>query len=476
MMLGKKLWMVISLLLIVAMIVSCKPEVIKETVVVTQEVEKVVTQVVTEIVEKTVKETVIVEGTPQVVEKVVTQVVEKEVMVTPTPAPKVTIRITTWAGVEESAELQLVIDEVNAQVDHFEIVHEPAPDDYYTKVQTALAGGTSADLIWLSQEWIAGLADQGALLDVTDHLEADLRHPAADLDDYFPDILKTAMYAGRYYGLPWIAQPVVMYYNKALFDAAGMDYPDLSWTWDDFEAAAAALTQDTDGDGANDQWGFTMNGWPPPQMFVWQAGGEVVSVDLTQSPVDTPEAIAGLDFYAGMIYDDEHCPPEAVIQEQGFGEMFKADKIAMFMGGAADDLDRVEGLDVGVVGVPAGPAGRPTFAWTASTVVAAQTENPDLAYEALVMLTEGIHHWKIVAPRKSLTSAEAITASEPRKAANASEIAKAVPYMRAFNILPRHQEWDSIFWGDFMDPLFHGEGTAAELAPEIRPLLEEVLP
>jgi multiple sugar transport system substrate-binding protein len=143
------------------------------------------------------------------------------------PAEKVTIRITTWAGVEESAELQEVIDEVNAQVDHFQIVHEPAPDDYYTKVQTALAGGTSADLIWLSQEWIAGMADQGALLDITDYLQADdpSVHPAGDLDDYFADVIKTAMYQGRYYGLPWIAQPVVMYYNTVLFDAAGLDYP-----------------------------------------------------------------------------------------------------------------------------------------------------------------------------------------------------------------------------------------------------------
>jgi multiple sugar transport system substrate-binding protein len=391
------------------------------------------------------------------------------------PAEKVTIRITTWAGVEESAELQEVIDKVNAEVDAFEIVHEPAPDDYYTKVQTTLAGGTSADLIWLSQEWIAGMADQGALLDVTDCVAAsDL--PAADLDDYFADVLKTARYEDGLYGLPWIAQPVVMFYNKALFDAADMDYPTLDWDWDIFTEAAATLTQDTDGDGQNDQWGFTLNGWPPPQMFIWQAGGEVISDDLSESPVDSPEAIAGLDFYAGMIYDDVHTPPEAVIAEQGFGEMFKAGNIAMFMGGAADDLDRVEGLDVGVVAVPAGAAGRPTFAWNASTVVAAQTEYADLACEAMIRLTDGIHHWKIVAPRKSLATEEGITAAEPRKAASAADIAAAVQYARAFNIIPRHQEWDTIFWGEFMDPLFHGEGTAAELAAEIRPLLEEVLP
>jgi multiple sugar transport system substrate-binding protein len=388
----------------------------------------------------------------------------------------VTIRITTWAGVEEAAELQEILDEINAEVDHFQIVHEPAPDDYYTKIQTALAGGTSADLIWLSQEWIAGMADQGALLDISDYLAGDTVHPAAQLDDYFPEVLKTAQFKGSTYGLPWIAQPVVMYYNRALFDEAGLDYPSLDWTWDDLTDAAAALTLDTDGDGGNDQWGFTMNGWPPPQMFVWQAGGDVISPDLGSSPIDTPEAIEGFQFYADMIYDDVHTPPEAIIQEQGFGEMFKAGNIAMFMGGAADDLDRVEGLDVGVVAVPAGPAGRPTFAWTASTVIAAESENPDIAYEALAMLTDGIHHWKIVAPRESMSTAEEIAAAEPRKADNAAAIAEAVPFMRAFTILPRHQEWDTIFWGDFMDPLFHGEGSAEELAAEIRPDLESVLP
>ena len=65
---------------------------------------------------------------------------------------------------------------------------------------------------------------------------------------------------------------------------------------------------------------------------------------------------------------------------------------------------------------------------------------------------------------------------EPRKAASAEQIAKAVPDMRSFNIVPRHQEWDSIFWGEFMDPLFQKKATPAELAPEIRKKLESVLP
>ena len=82
----------------------------------------------------------------------------------------------------------------------------------------------------------------------------------------------------------------MVYYNKNLFDAAGIAYPTADWTWDDFTEDAKALTLDTNGDGKMDQWGTISNGWPPPQMFIWQAGGDVISPDLATSPIDSPEA------------------------------------------------------------------------------------------------------------------------------------------------------------------------------------------
>jgi hypothetical protein len=184
---------------------------------------------------------------------------------------KVQIRLATWAGQEEAAELQQVIDPINQASTTFEIVSEPSPADYYVKLQTTIAGGTVADLVWLSQENIAGFAAGEALLDISDRLAED-QSPAAKLDDYFPGILQTAQYDGRTYGLPWISQPVMLYYNPALFDEAGIAYPDESWTWDTFKEAAAALT-----DPAAGVYGTAFNDWPPIQMFIWQAGGEVIS-------------------------------------------------------------------------------------------------------------------------------------------------------------------------------------------------------
>lgn len=390
----------------------------------------------------------------------------------------VTITISTWAGVDESAELQVLIDEINASQSDYQIVHQPIPSDYYTQVKTQLAGGTGADLFWMDQNNMA-LASEGVFLPLDECLAGSAPETAGDLSDYYPGILAVNQFDGATYGLPWIAQPVVLYYNRGLFDAAGVDQPTNDWTWDDFTAAAEALTLDTNGDGEVDQWGFTNNGWPPPFIFVWQSGGEPISADFTTSPIDSPEFVSGFEFYLSTAYNPAMSPSRDVIAEQGFGEMFKAGKIAMFMGGAADDLDRVEGLDVGVVRVPANPdtGSHTTFAWNASTVISANTPNPELACAALVALTEQIHGWKIVSPRISQGTVEHLIEAEPRKEASAENIILAAQDMRALPIFGNYAEWDSLFWSDFWGPLINDETdlTVAELAAEVRPELEETL-
>jgi multiple sugar transport system substrate-binding protein len=401
----------------------------------------------------------------------------------PTTAPsaeKATITLATWAGADESKELQAVIDKVNAEATDFQIVHQAIPADYYTKVQTMIAGNTAPDLMWLSQEFVANYADNGAIMDITDQVAALSDMPAAKLDDYYPGSLAVAKYQDRLYGLPWIAQPVVLYYNPALFEAAGIAPPDESWTWDTFKDAAKQLTL-KDASGNITQYGTSFSGWPPIQMFIWQAGGEVITPDLKSSPIDSPEAIQGEQFYADIIYNPEYAVPEDVIKEQGFGEMAKAGKVAMFFGGAADDLDYAYQKDpknakMMMALVPKGPKDRTTFAWTAITAVSTQTKNPDLAVKAMIALTDGIHHWKVLAPRKSLASADVIAAAVPGKKDSAAVILQAAESMRSFNVIPKHSDWDTVFWEQFQDPLFHKKGTASDLAAAARPKLEELLP
>ena len=71
-----------------------------------------------------------------------------------------------------------------------------------------------------------------------------------------------------------------------MFDAAGIAYPDDTWTWDTLVDVGKKLTLDTNGDGQTDQWGFYTettdmeNYW---SSLVWQNGGDIVSADRTQT-------------------------------------------------------------------------------------------------------------------------------------------------------------------------------------------------
>ncbi len=394
-------------------------------------------------------------------------------------AQSVTIKLSTWAGAEEAAELQTILDKINADNTDFQIVHEPIPADYYTTMQTQLAGGAGADLYWVDQDNMS-LAAEGVFMPIDDCLADAPAGSVGDVNDYYPGILQIANIDDSIYGLPWIAAPVVTFYNKDLFDAAGLEYPTSDWTWDDFKTTAEALTQDTDGDGNADQWGFIANGWPPPQMFVWQAGGDLLADDLSTSPIDDPAVIEGLEFYKSLIYNPAISPSRETIAEQGFGELFKAGKIGMFMGGAADDLDRVPDLNVGVVSVPHHPTtgDNSTFAWSAATVISSNTQNPELACQALLQLTEGIQDWKIVSPRISQATKEHLVESEPRKEASADAIIETSQNMRAFHIFGNFKEWNTLLWDEFLNPFFNDETdlSAAELASEVRPDLEDLLP
>lgn len=373
---------------------------------------------------------------------------------------------------------------MNANNTEFQVTHVPIPADYYTVVKTQLAApGTGADMYWMDQNNMA-LKSEGVFMGLNECLTGAEAQTAGDLTDYYPGILSVNEYEGDVYGLPWIAQPVVLYYNKGLFDAASVEYPQAGWTWDDFTEKAKALTQDADGDGTTDQWGFSNNSWPPPYIFAWQAGGELINADFTEVPIDSPEFVKGFEFYLSTAYNPEMSPSVEIIAEQGFGEMFKAGKVAMFMGGAADDLDRVEGLDVGVIPVPANPdtGDNTTFAWNASTVINAGSalaqSNPEVLCEALVQVTEVIQDWKIVSPRISQGTVEHLVESEPRKEASAEAIIEASGNMRALPIFGNYAEFDGVFWSEFWGPLINKETdlSVAELAAEVRPDLEDTLP
>lgn len=142
-----------------------------------------------------------------------------------------------------------------------------AYDDYFTSLQTQVAGGTAPDTFELNYENFVTYARSGALLD--------LGSAGIDTGRYYPLALEGFQDGGTQYGLPATFSDVVLIYNKALFDAAGLDYPTADWTWDDYTEAATALTDVDAG---------VYGGYQPVSFFEFykslaQAGGEFFDAD-----------------------------------------------------------------------------------------------------------------------------------------------------------------------------------------------------
>ncbi len=136
------------------------------------------------------------------------------------------------------------------------------------------------------------------------------------------------------YAAPVNWDTIVMFYNKDMFDAAGLDYPTAEWTWDDFAAAAAALT-----DPANDVYGAAVyseyqSGYTN---FIASTGiPPVVGAGRTECTLDEPGSVEALEFLAGL-YNDGYMPSVSLIGGASASDSFNfwlAGRVAMVTNGS----------------------------------------------------------------------------------------------------------------------------------------------
>lgn len=233
----------------------------------------------------------------------------------------------------------------------------------YSKLLTMVAGGVAPDVAYIDYVYVPYFAKRGAIVCLDERIAGE---GAGFLDRFFASTLEGVRYKGRLYGLPDAWSPVLLYYNKSLFDqynrehpAAPLTCPHAEWTWDDFRRAAKALTADLDGDGRTDRYGALVPGshhrWP---IFVWQNGGEVTSPDHRRCLMDTPEAIGGIQFLYDLMFVDKSMPSAHTqiegVAEQSMNRWFAEQRIAMIYTTRyyQQDLAEVGGFEWDVAPLP----------------------------------------------------------------------------------------------------------------------------
>lgn len=385
-------------------------------------------------------------------------------------AEKADLSISTWAGADELKQMQVIVDKLNENATAYKLTIQSIPAEYNIKIQTMISAKQAPDLMWLSQEYIPMYATLGAIEDITSRAANDSN---VNLSNYFDGPLDTAKYKGKLYGLPWISGPVVMYYNEAILKAAGVDFPDGNWTWDDFRVAAKKTTISIKGDGTIDQWGTVIAGWPPIQTWIWAYGGETIDKD-GKIQIDSPESIKGLVMLDNILNVDKVSPSKEQAQNIGDADLFKSGKIAMYFGGVGDDLEKqINGkFKVGMAEIPQGIK-KTTFSWIASTVISSRTKNKDAAYKALVDMTNATFQWKVVPPVKD--GFDMVVKNMPEKAYGIDVIKKSAEYARGFNNQEKEAEIDNAIWEQIYSPLISNtktpEAAAKDAAAKIKTII-----
>ena len=148
--------------------------------------------------------------------------------------------VVIWDYFETDAQKQMMqdlVDGFNESQDEYVASHVYVPfADYEKQLTLGVASGELPDLVIMDGCGMASFISMGLFGDVSD---ADIAW-----DEYLEGPMESTMMDGKHYGIPFATNDTALFYNKDLFDAAGLEYPDENTTWDEFREMANALTKD----------------------------------------------------------------------------------------------------------------------------------------------------------------------------------------------------------------------------------------
>ncbi|MBE6072663.1 MAG: sugar ABC transporter substrate-binding protein [Clostridium butyricum] len=196
-------------------------------------------------------------------------------------------------------------------------------DQYWTKLEAGASGNSMPDVFWMHSNQSYKYASNGILMDLSD--------ANVDYSKFPKDLVDLYKVNDKNYAVPKDFDTIGLWYNKTLFDEAGIAYPDETWTWDNMLDAARKLTNESEG-----IYGFAapLNLQEGIDNFIYQNGGQVFSDDKTKSAWDTPEVKEAVQWYVDLSLKEKVSPTQKQFAENTNTVFFESGKVAMYMAGS----------------------------------------------------------------------------------------------------------------------------------------------
>ncbi len=398
-----------------------------------------------------------------------------------TPAPSnqaAEIRFMAWGDPAELEVWKQIVADFEKEYPNVKVSVEVSDwDSYWTKLKTLLAANNPPDIFAIDAPLYKDYQSRGVLLNLKPYLDA---NPGL-LDGLYPVTLKAYETPEGYFGLPRDFQTIVVFYNKDMFDAAGVPYPQQGWTYDDLREIARKLTKDTNGDGKVDQYGFYADLWDMELIWsegIWAHGGDVINADATQTLIGTPEARKAWKLFHDMIFVDGSWPDANTAAQYG-GDPFLAGVAAMTtIGHWAIPGYAEASFKWDVAPMPTGPAGQATSVNSAGFVVAKATKYPQESFNFIkfVLSEKGqtrLAELGFACPvLKSVAESPAFLEQEVK--VNHQVFLDSLAFARMKPSFKGYEEWSSVI-GDGMSVVWTGEAELDATLDEVVKQADEVL-
>lgn len=271
-----------------------------------------------------------------------------------------------------------IIKSFNEKYPDIKVKTEITPyGQYFQKLETAATGSALPDVMWMNGAHVNQYADGKVILPLTDLAKKD----NYSLDNYPESLIELYTVNEDIYGIPKDLDTTGLWYNKKIFDEAGVPYPDDTWDWDKLKEVAKKLTNKEKG-----IWGYAalMGNQGGYYDFIWQNGGYIISEDGKSVGFDQPEAIEALKYNVSFI-EEGLSPTQAQMTETAASELFSSGKIAMMFDGPWMVPEYKKNPDVDVAVVPKGKQ-RAVAIHGLANVIAANTKHKDAAWKFVQFL------------------------------------------------------------------------------------------
>ena len=259
-------------------------------------------------------------------------------------------------------------------------------NDYWTMLSAAAQGGELPDVFWMHANESTRYMSNDMLLDLTDKIAASDK---VVYENYLEDLWGIYTYEDKLYAVPKDVDTIALWYNKEIFDQAGVEYPNDTWTWEDFIEAATTIYENTGIYGyavSSDDYQEGYASW------IYSYGGSMIDYDPLQSGWDKAETIEAMELLDTLLKSGA-VPSQEEISENSKDVLFNSGKVAMvtlgswmLAGEKAMDEEFQAKIDVEVLPMSSKTGERHCIYNGLGWAAAANTDMPDEAWACIEYL------------------------------------------------------------------------------------------